>query len=139
MISALGSHASKTYPLNYMAEILDDIVNKTKAYLILNFMPNQQPEIDELISYCNPKTQKQIVTGIEMKSLRDFMAICQQCKAIIGNEGGAINIAKALEVPSFSIFSPWIIKEGWNSFEVSYPNTSVHLSDYHETGSITTI
>jgi heptosyltransferase-2 len=70
--------------------------------------------------------------NIEMRSLRDFMCVCKLCKAIIGNEGGAINIAKALDVPSFSIFSPWIIKEGWNSFEINHPNVSVHLSDYEK-------
>lgn len=132
MISALGSNKSKTYPLKYMAIILNEIVNQTNASLILNYVPAQQPEIDELISYCSLEVKNKVVTDIEMSSLRDFMAVCQQCNAIIGNEGGAINIAKALDVPSFSIFSPWIIKNGWNSFEVNHPNVSVHLSDFYK-------
>jgi len=130
MISALGSNKTKTYPLEFMAELLDYISAISQSRLILNFMPSQQSEIDELINYCDSKTQHTIITDIEMKGLRDFMSICQQCSAIVGNEGGAINIAKALDVPSFSIFSPWIIKEGWNSFEINHPNDSVHLSDY---------
>jgi len=132
MISALGSSASKTYPLEYLAETLDYVVDLTKAHLILNYMPSQQEEIDKLISHCDTQTQKHIVTNIEMKNLRNFMGICHQCQAIIGNEGGAINMAKALDVPSFSIFSPWIVKEGWNSFEDNHPNTSVHISDFED-------
>lgn len=132
MISALGSNTSKTYPLPYMAEILNLVVKETHAFLILNYMPSQKKEIDRLLKLCKPITQSYIITDIDMKNLRDFMGVCQQCDAIIGNEGGAINIAKALEIPSFSIFSPWIIKEGWNSFEISYPNFSVHLSDYNK-------
>ncbi len=130
MISALGSETSKTYPLNYMAELLNLIVKDTKAHLILNYIPAQQEQIDSLINLCDDKTQNHIVKDLDINSLRDFIGICSQCEAIVGNEGGAINTAKALDVPSFSIFSPWIIKEGWNSFEESYPNTSVHLSDY---------
>lgn len=130
MISALGSGKTKTYPLEFMAELLDYISAKSDTKLILNYMPSQQPEIEKLVNYCDSKTQNEIITGIEMKGLRDFMGICKQCVAIIGNEGGAINIAKALDVPSFSIFSPWIIKEGWNSFEINHSNDSVHLSDY---------
>jgi heptosyltransferase-2 len=39
-------------------------------------------------------------------------------------------MAKALNVPSFAIFSPWVTKEGWNSFEQNYMNASVHLKDF---------
>ncbi|TKS56407.1 glycosyltransferase family 9 protein [Mesohalobacter halotolerans] len=132
MISALGSIPSKNYPLEYMAKILDCIVKHTNAALILNYMPSQQAQIDHLKQQCNSTTQNHIIDGLQIKSLRDFMAICKQCAAIIGNEGGAINIAKALDIPSFSIFSPWILKEGWNSFEKNHPNTSVHLSDFQK-------
>ncbi|RRO14029.1 glycosyltransferase family 9 protein [Flavobacteriaceae bacterium 14752] len=132
MVSALGSEASKTYPLNYMAELLNLIVKHTKAYLILNYIPAQQDQIDSLINLCDLKTQNYIVKDLDINSLRDFICICSQCKAIVGNEGGAINTAKALNVPTFSIFSPWIIKEGWNSFEQNHPNVSVHLSDFND-------
>ena len=132
MISALGSDRSKTYPLEYFAELLNEIALKSELKLILNYMPSQIREIEELINLCDSKTQNQLIMNIEMRGLREFMGICKFCKAIIGNEGGAINIAKALDVPSFSIFSPWIVKEGWNSFEVNHPNVSVHLSDYEK-------
>jgi heptosyltransferase-2 len=39
-------------------------------------------------------------------------------------------MAKEIDVPSSAIFSPWIIKEGWNSFEYSHSNASVHLIDF---------
>jgi len=130
MVSALGSGDSKTYPLNYMAHLLNEISENTDAHLILNYMPSQQEKIDQLLEYCNDLTRSRIINNLRPESLREFMAICSQCNLIFGNEGGAINIAKALDVPSFAIFSPWIIKEGWNSFEKSHPNTSVHLSDF---------
>jgi heptosyltransferase-2 len=130
MISALGSGMKKSYPLDYLAEILDLIVEKTDKSLILNYMPSQQKHIDELLDFCAEKTKANIVEGISMKSLKAFIKICSQCAAIIGNEGGSTNMAKALGVPSFSIFSPWVTKEGWNSFEQTYQNDSVHLIDY---------
>ncbi len=130
MVSALGSMISKTYPLKYLAELLNHLCQQINLKLVLNYMPEQHKEIEELVSYCEPQTQQQILWELTPSSLRDFMCVCSQCQVTIGNEGGAINIAKALNIPSFSIFSPWISKQGWNSFEVNYPNKSVHLSDY---------
>ena len=39
-------------------------------------------------------------------------------------------MAKALDVPTFAIFSPQITKAAWSSFEGSN-NYSVHLHDYY--------
>ena len=39
-------------------------------------------------------------------------------------------MAKALNIPTFTIFSPWIRKEVWNMFDDDLYYTSVHLSDY---------
>ena len=58
-----------------------------------------------------PSAQKQIYFDVFGETLRDFLAITYHCDALIGNEGGAINMAKALNVPTFTIFSPWIKKE----------------------------
>jgi len=52
------------------------------------------------------------------------------CNALIGNEGGAINMAKALQIPTFTLFSPWIKKEAWNMFDDGEKHVSVHLKDY---------
>ena len=40
-------------------------------------------------------------------------------------------MAKALSVPTFAIFSPWIRKEAWALFQNSI-NKSVHLNDYRK-------
>src|SRR5690606_25643819 len=63
-------------------------------------------------------------------SLRDFIGLMDACDFIIGNDGGAINMAKALNKPSFTIYSPLINKLGWNSFEDGNQHISVHLKDY---------
>ena len=52
------------------------------------------------------------------------------CSLIIGNDGGAVNIAKALQKASFTIFSPWIKKESWSIFDDGIINKAVHLNDY---------
>ena len=52
------------------------------------------------------------------------------CDLIIGNDGGAINMAKALSKPSFTIFSPWIRKEMWATFDDDHYHKSVHLNMY---------
>jgi len=130
MISAIGSNEFKTYPLPYMAKLLDYIIEQTNGQLLFNYISSQKPDIEKLYNLCEPKTQQHIFIELYGKSIREFMALTHHCDALIGNEGGAINMAKALGVKTFSIFCPWIKKEAWNIFEDRNNNTSVHLFDF---------
>lgn len=130
MIGALGSSASKTYPLNYLAELLDEIVANTEAILLFNYIPSQRSEVEKLYNFCKPETRNNIKLEVYGKSLRKFLAITSHCDALIGNEGGAINMAKALNIPTFAIFSPPLDKKNWNIYEDGEKNVSVHLRDY---------
>ena len=129
MISVLGSSENKTYPLPYMSKIIDKIVKETNGQILFNYIPKQKTEAKIIYNFCKKSTRKQIHFDVFGKSLREFLAITKHCTALIGNEGGATNMAKALNIPTFSIFSPWIDKEGWNMFEDDKNNVSVHLKD----------
>ncbi|RZK12500.1 MAG: lipopolysaccharide heptosyltransferase family protein [Flavobacterium sp.] len=130
MIGVLGSGNNKTYPFPFMAKLLDFIVAKTDAMLLFNYMPSQKDEARAIFDLCQPDTQKHIKIDVIPGSIREFLSITHHCDALIGNEGGAVNMAKALDVPTFTIFSTWIIKEAWNSFEDGKRNVSVHLKDF---------
>ncbi|MDW5288807.1 glycosyltransferase family 9 protein [Formosa sp. PL04] len=130
MIGVLGSGDSKSYPLKYMAEVIDTIVEATKAQILFNYIPSQLSQAQQIFDACKPETKNYIFFNVYGKSLREFLGILHHCGAIIGNEGGAINMAKALNIKTFTIFSPWIDKETWSIFEDSTNNVSVHLKDY---------
>ena len=133
MIGVLGSGSSKTYPFEYMAKTIDTIVNEQpEVQLLFNYIPKQEAEAKTIYELCNAQTQTQIYFDVFGKSLRDFLAITSHCDALIGNEGGAINMAKALHIPTFTIFSPWIKKEAWNMFDDGKSHVSVHLKDYNQ-------
>jgi heptosyltransferase-2 len=131
MISAIGSSEAKTYPLEYMAQVIDEIAINNKVQILFNYIPNQKGIALELYNLCKTETQEKIFFDVYAKSLREFMGLTNQCAALIGNEGGAINMAKALEIPTFTIFSPFILKNDWNMFENETSNISVHLTDYY--------
>lgn len=128
MVSLLGSSKEKTYPLAYMAVLLDTLVDHKNIQLLLNYIPKQQPEVDRLLALVKEETKQYIFSTIYGKSLREFLALASHCSMMIGNEGGAINMAKALDIPTFSIFSPWITREAWGIFE-NERNQSFHLKD----------
>lgn len=130
MCSILGSSQQKTYPLPYMAQILDRMHQKTGTRLLFNYIPSQKDLARSLLDQCRKETQSATYFEIFGKSLREFMALTSCCDALIGNEGGAVNMAKALNVPTFSIFSPQIRKQNWSIFEDGKQNLSVHLEDY---------
>lgn len=129
MISVLGSGENKTYPIPYMAQLIDAIVSNTKAQILFNYIPSQEHKAKALLNLCKVDTKKHVYFNVFGKDLREFLAITKHCNALIGNEGGAVNMAKALNIPTFSIYSPWILKEAWNMFEDGKIHVSVHLND----------
>jgi len=133
MIGVLGSGKNKTYPLYYMANILDTIINQIKdAQLLFNYIPKQTDDAKSVFNLCKEKTQNQIFLNVYGNSLRQFLMLTANSLALIGNEGGATNMAKALNIPTFTIFSPWINKNSWNMFDDGVKHISVHLKDYFD-------
>ena len=130
MMNILGSSAQKTYPLLYMAEIIDYVACQENFTILFNYMPSQLKEAKELYSLCSSASKAKIKFDAYTPSLRSFLGVLYHCNALIGNEGGAINMAKALNVPTFSIFSPWVEKATWETFKYTKRNAAVHLNDY---------
>jgi len=130
MIGVLGSGRNKTYPIPYMARLLDEITAKMSATLLFNYMPIQEAEAREIFDMCALKTREKIKFHIVPGNIREFLSMTYHCDALIGNEGGAVNMAKALMKPTFTIFSTWIKKEAWNAFDDGIHNVSVHLKDF---------
>ncbi|WP_026724662.1 glycosyltransferase family 9 protein [Flavobacterium sasangense] len=131
MISILGSEVSKTYPEDYMVKLIDFVAENYAVKILFNYTPKQQKEAHSIYNKCNEKTKQRIVLDLIGSDLRSFIKIMYHCSLIIGNDGGAVNIAKALKKPSFTIFSPWIKKENWSIFEDGTTHIGVHLFDFY--------
>jgi heptosyltransferase-2 len=131
MISILGSGKNKSLPPKNMAATLDVIANTGELQLLFNYMPNQYHDVKAIYDLCLPETQAKINLSFYAKSLRGFIALLSQCDCLIGNEGGATNISKALSIPTFTIFSPWIRRKSWNSREDKSNYFYVHIMDYY--------
>jgi len=130
MISVMGSDDIKSLPAAEMAKVLDLIAANTNAQLLFNYLPKQLDQAKDIYKLCTPATHQKILFDFYTKGLREFMAVLSQCHALIGNEGGAVNMAKALNIPTFTIFSPWINKNSWNMLNDEEKHVSVHLQDF---------
>jgi ADP-heptose:LPS heptosyltransferase len=130
MLSIIGSGLDKTYPLDYMSKLVDFISDKGEVNLLFNYIPKQIEEAKIIFNGCRESTKQKIFFSVLGKNIREFVAIMNHCDMIIGNDGGAINMAKALNKPSYIVFSPWIDKKGWATFEDGINHVSVHLSDF---------
>jgi len=131
MIGVLGSNPEKTYPLKYMSNVLDTIVSEQpKSQLLFNYIPSQEVDAKAIYDGCTIETQRNIYFNLYAKSLRTFITLTAQCDALIGNEGGAVNMAKAMGIPTFIIFAPNLKKANWFGSDETKNHTAVHLSDY---------
>ena len=130
MISIIGSDINKTYPPKYMSEIIDFIATNYNVSILFNYIPSQIEQAKAIYQLCKKTTQQKIYFNIIGGSIREFIALMSKCELIIGNDGGAINMAKAIGKPSFVLFSPVIDKRGWATFEDGINHVSFHLNDF---------
>lgn len=130
MIGILGSGENKSYPLDYLATLINIFTENYDATILFNYIPSQKTQVTELLKLCSKKSRETIREDVFSPSLREFLLVLSQCDVYIGNEGGASNMSKALGIPNFSIFSPWISKKAWLTFHEDSKNRAVHLADY---------
>jgi ADP-heptose:LPS heptosyltransferase/glycosyltransferase involved in cell wall biosynthesis len=127
ILGILGSSMNKSWPLPYMAELVNVLLEKYDIDILFNYVPNQQKEVDILLK--NVEQKDKIYTSILGNNVREFAAILSNSDALIANEGGAINIAKALSKPTYSIYSPHKFRRNWGCYENLAFHQSFHLTD----------
>ena len=130
MISLLGSEYVKTYPFEFMAKVIDQVADNHNVNIVFNYFPKQADEARKIYDACSANTKSKIYFDLLGDDLRTFIAIMNNCDVIVGNDGGAINMAKSLGKASFTIFSPWIEKKIWATFEDGIHHRSVHLKEF---------
>jgi heptosyltransferase-2 len=125
MFTVLGSTIPKSLPFDYVATLIDYITENYDATILFNYAPYQKVDATKIYGLC--KNKEQINLDIYEDSIRGFITLINQCDLLIANEGGTVHIAKALNKPTFTIYSPYMEKEDWNSFEDGIEHDSVHL------------
>lgn len=130
MLNIIGSGDNKTYPLEYMAKIVDEVAQHN-VQILFNYLPKQKDLAEKVFHFCRKETQEKVYFNVLAGSLRSLLSILNECSFVIGNDGGTMNMAKALNKPTFIIFSPWIEKKAWSTFEDGKKHISVHLNDYN--------
>lgn len=127
MIGILGSSEDKSWPISYMTELIAHIQKHYNFNILFNYIPSQQSTIDK-IKLGLPSLDK-IYLDVMGKNVRELLKILHHCDAFVGNEGGGINMSKALDVATFSIYSPHKFPTDWGCFEDGHKHVSVHFQD----------
>ncbi len=125
MLGILGSTPQKSMPYEYIVTIIDYITKHYNVNVLFNYAPHQKEDALSIYEQCADKDN--IVIDIYEDSIRGFITLMNKCTLLVGNEGGTIHISKALNKPTFTIFSPYVLKEHWASFEDGTMHTSIHL------------
>ena len=102
-------------PYDYIVKLIDFVTENYDVYALFNYAPHQKPEALKIYELCNDITQ--INLDVYENSVRGFITLMNQCDLLISNEGGSVHMAKALNKPTFTIYSPYILKDHWASFE----------------------
>lgn len=125
MLGILGSTPQKSMPYEYMVEIINYITKNYQGTILFNYAPSQKEEALKVYEMCQDKDQ--INLDVYEDSIRGFIKLMNKCDLLVSNEGGSVHITKALEIPTFTIYSPYVNKEHWCSFEDGDHHDSIHL------------
>jgi len=125
MLGVLGSTLQKSMPYDYVAEVVNHITKTYKANILFNYAPHQKEDALKIYEQCDDKSQ--IHLDIYEDSVRGFITLMNKCDFLVANEGGSVHMAKALNKPTFTIYSPYILKDHWASFEDGTTHESIHL------------
>ena len=125
MLGVLGSTPKKSMPYPYIVALIDFITKTYKATILFNYAPHQKQLALKIYEMCVDK--QYINMDIYEDSIRGFICLINSCDLLVANEGGSVHITKALNVPTFTIYSPYINKESWCSFEDGDTHDSIHL------------
>ncbi|MEJ6793040.1 MAG: glycosyltransferase family 9 protein [Lacinutrix sp.] len=125
MLGVLGSTPQKSMPYEYIVALINFITKTYNVNILFNYAPHQKEDALGIYEKCADKDS--IVIDIYEDSIRGFVKLMNKCALLVGNEGGTIHISKALNKPTFTIFSPYVLKEHWASFEDKKTHTSIHL------------
>jgi len=132
MVSILGSAEDKSYPSEYMGRLLTSVVDTLPdVTLLVNYFPSQRSSVENILSFASKKARERVRLDLYADDLRGFLGLLSQCCGLFGNEGGAVNMAKALDVPTFAIYSPQVKLHAWSGeAERSQSHPAAHLSMY---------
>ncbi|TWP24906.1 lipopolysaccharide heptosyltransferase family protein [Apibacter muscae] len=127
MLGIFGTEKHTTWTIGSMAKLIDFIWSNYRADLLLNYLPNQHKELNELLSLLNSNT-KVFVQPVG-KSIREYASLMKNCTLFIGNNSRFLAITKALQKPTFGIYAPFVYKQDIACYENQYFHKSIHLSD----------
>ncbi len=103
--------AHKVWDKERMKEVLRRMIDKYDTQIIFNFAGNEEEFAVNI--HREMGNDKNVFTNIKAGSLRDLCALIVNCDFFFGNEGGPRHIAQALEIPSYAIYPPNILKSIW--------------------------
>ena len=103
--------AHKVWDKERMKEVFRRMIDKYDTQIIFNFAGNEEEFAVNIHREMN--NDKNVFTNIKADSLRDLCALIVNCDFFFGNEGGPRHIAQALEIPSYAIYPPNILKSVW--------------------------
>ncbi len=110
-VAATSNAHDKTWPMNYMAEVMNHLCEKYDAQLIVNCVPGREQQlVNDMLSLL--EDPKDVFRDIQL-NLRELAIAISLCDFFFGNDGGPSHMATGTNVPSLMVYSPIHEKISW--------------------------
>lgn len=102
----------KNWDMEKMQDVIRKMIDKYHPQIIFNYGGEvEKQQCRELYDKLN--CDQHIFFDINAKTLKELKVLISLCDFFFGNEGGPRHIAQALDVPSYAIYPPGVIKSVW--------------------------
>ena len=88
------------------------LIDKYHPQIIFNYGGEVEYQTCKML-YDKLNRDASIFLNVNAKTLKELKVLISFCDFFFGNEGGPRHIAQALDVPSYAIYPPGILKRVW--------------------------
>jgi len=101
--------ATKRWTPEGFASVIDSLIRRYRAKVLILGAPNDRPVVSEILSVCREKPVNLIgrTTPMQLAGLLSF------CRLAVTNDNGAMHVAAALEIPTIAMFGSTTLDLGY--------------------------
>jgi heptosyltransferase-2 len=113
VFATVGRVPSKTWPVEYFVEVIENVLERYAAQGILIWGPGEEERVRAVTARIDRYFNVHADIGTGSDDVRELAALLANSTIFIGNDGGPRHIAEAVGKPTFTIFSPLMRKAAW--------------------------
>lgn len=111
LFSPVSRVSSKTWPDDYFVAMVEHCLENHDVQALMISGPGEEQVVKALAR--RVRYADRVFADVETADVRELAALARNCAIFVGNDSGPRHIAEAAGIPTFTIFTPTVLKRAW--------------------------